>query len=167
MIVIKSVRSRHLSMPMIVLSAKRSVEDRVECLESGADDYLGKPFAFTELLARLHALLRRPQTLAEPSSLEAAGIRLDLLHRRVERDGKPIDLQPREFALLEHLMRSGRLGRLCIVATARDEPSDRTEAFVTSLGSWARLPGAERVSIARFDALDLHILDEKSYMLTL
>jgi two-component system, OmpR family, response regulator len=103
---IEQMRERKVGTPVIVLSAKRAVDDRVECLQRGADDYVGKPFAFSELLARTHALMRRARGTAEPSVLESGGLRLDRLSREVIRDGKKIDLQPREFSLLEHLMRN-------------------------------------------------------------
>lgn len=103
---IEQLRARKVHTPVIVLSAKRAVDDRVQCLERGADDYVGKPFAFSELLARTHAIMRRARGTAEPSVLEAADVTLNRLTREVTRNGKKIDLQPREFALLEHLMRN-------------------------------------------------------------
>lgn len=103
---IEQLRSEKIPMPVIVLSAKRAVDDRVQCLQGGADDYVGKPFAFSELLARTHAVMRRARGTSEPTSLEAAGVTLDRLTREVTRDGKRIELQPREFGLLEQLMRN-------------------------------------------------------------
>lgn len=103
--VIRRLRADGFRAPIIVLSAKRSVDDRVECLQSGADDYVGKPFAFSELLARIQAVLRRSKGAAEPATLEVADVELDRLKREVRRAGRKIDLQPREFALLEQLMR--------------------------------------------------------------
>lgn len=103
---IETMRREKLAMPVVVLSAKRSVEDKVRCLRSGADDYLQKPFALSELLARLEAVLRRSSREATPERLEAAGVELDLVSHIVKRDGHRIDLQPREFALLELLMRN-------------------------------------------------------------
>ena len=103
---IEQLRSEKNATPVIVLSAKRAVDDRVQCLQSGADDYVGKPFAFSELLARTHAVMRRARGTSEPTVLEAAGVRLDRLSREVTRDSKRIELQPREFSLLEHLMRN-------------------------------------------------------------
>jgi len=91
---------------VLILSARRSVDDRVRGLQSGGDDYLTKPFAFTELLARVQALVRRSTRPAEPTTLTAGDLELDLLSRRVTRGGKPIDLRPREFALLEYLLRN-------------------------------------------------------------
>ncbi len=103
---IEQMRTQKVQTPAIVLSAKRSVEDRVLCLQRGADDYVGKPFAFSELLARVHAVTRRAQGASEPIRIEAGGIVLDLLSRVVTREGHAIELQPREFSLLELLMRS-------------------------------------------------------------
>src|SRR5690606_22368088 len=93
--------------PVLFLSAKHTVDDRVKGLQSGGDDYLTKPFAFAELLARVQALVRRGAAAAEPTTLTLADLTLDRLTRRVERAGTPIDLRPREFALLEYLMRNG------------------------------------------------------------
>ena len=101
-------RARGSTTPVIILSAKATVDDRVRGLQAGGDDYLTKPFAFSELLARLQALLRRttPGPVTEPTRLSAGGLTLDLLNREVQRDGVGIDLQPREFALLEYLLRN-------------------------------------------------------------
>lgn len=103
---IEALRSKRIATPVLILSARRSVDDRVRGLQSGGDDYLTKPFAFTELLARVQALVRRSTRPAEPTTLTAGDLELDLLSRRVTRGGKPIDLRPREFALLEYLMRN-------------------------------------------------------------
>ncbi len=103
---IESLRARNVSLPVLILSARRSVDDRVRGLQSGGDDYLTKPFAFAELLARVQALVRRSTRAPEPTTLTVDDLVLDLLSRRVTRDGKPIDLRPREFALLEYLMRN-------------------------------------------------------------
>ncbi len=102
---IEAVRRRGLRFPVLILSAKRSVDDRVRGLQAGGDDYLTKPFAFAELLARVQALLRRSTTTTEPTSLTVADLEIDLLARRVTRAGTAIDLRPREFALLEYLAR--------------------------------------------------------------
>jgi two-component system OmpR family response regulator len=91
--------------PVLILSARRSVDDRVKGLQAGGDDYLTKPFAFAELLARVQALIRRASGTAEPTRLVAGELTMDLLSRRVERAGRAIDLRPREFAMLEYLMR--------------------------------------------------------------
>jgi DNA-binding response OmpR family regulator len=100
------MRQERILTPIIVLSAKRSVDDRIEGLQHGGDDYLTKPFSFSELLARVHALIRRASREAEPTRLVAGELSLDLLSREVTRSGKKIDLQPREFSLLEYLMRN-------------------------------------------------------------
>src|SRR5690606_24227426 len=94
--------------PVIFLSARASVDDRVRGLQSGGDDYLTKPFSFAELLARVQALIRRSSqsTPAEPTRLAVADLSMDLLTREVKRDGRKIELQPREFALLEYLLRN-------------------------------------------------------------
>jgi two-component system, OmpR family, response regulator len=102
---IDQLRSRKIDTPVIILSAKRSVDDRVKGLQAGSDDYLTKPFAFSELLARVQALIRRASKVTEPTRLTAGDLSLDLLTREVIRAGKKIELQPREFALLEYLMR--------------------------------------------------------------
>jgi two-component system OmpR family response regulator len=103
---IEALRHRGLRFPVLILSARRSVDDRVRGLQVGGDDYLTKPFAFPELLARVQALLRRATAAAEPTSLEIGDLHIDLLSRRVTRAGKVIDLRPREFALLEYLARN-------------------------------------------------------------
>jgi two-component system, OmpR family, response regulator len=107
---IENLRGQHIKTPVIILSAKRSVDDRVKGLEKGSDDYLTKPFAFSELLARLQALIRRSEGITEPTRLVLGDLTMNLLTREVTRGGKAIDLQPREFALLEYLMRNaGRI----------------------------------------------------------
>ena len=108
--VIEQMRRQKVSTPVIILSAKRSVDDRIKGLQTGGDDYLTKPFSFAELLARVHALIRRASHESEPTHLTVGNLALDLLTREVVRHGTMIDLQPREFALLEYLMRnSGRV----------------------------------------------------------
>lgn len=108
--IIERMRQQRIDTPVIVLSAKRSVDDRVRGLHRGGDDYLVKPFSFSELLARVHALIRRASHQTEPTRLVGEELSLDLLTREVTRSGKKIDLQPREFSLLEYLMRnSGRV----------------------------------------------------------
>jgi len=103
---IKGLRDRKKGTPVIILSARDSVDDRVKGLQSGSDDYLTKPFAFSELLARIQALLRRATHVAEATRLTVDDLTMDLLTREVTRSGVSIDLQPREFALLEYLMRN-------------------------------------------------------------
>ena len=102
---IGELRRKKVATPVMILSAKRSVDDRIRGLQTGGDDYLVKPFAFAELLARLRALIRRGSNAPEPTSLRAAGLSMDLLTREVLRAERKVDLQPREFALLEYLMR--------------------------------------------------------------
>jgi two-component system OmpR family response regulator len=103
---IDELRRRKITTPVIILSAKRSVEDRIKGLQTGSDDYLVKPFSFAELLARVQALIRRASGAAEPSSLVVGDLSMDLLTRKVIRGGKKIDLPPLEFSLLEYLMRN-------------------------------------------------------------
>jgi two-component system OmpR family response regulator len=100
-----ALRRAGVQTPVLFLSARHTVDDRVKGLQSGGDDYLTKPFAFAELLARVQALTRRGQRAAEPTTLSLADLTLDRLTRRVERAGRPIELRPREYALLELLMR--------------------------------------------------------------
>jgi two-component system, OmpR family, response regulator len=102
---VQRLRAKKIRTPVIILSAKASVDDRVKGLEAGADDYLTKPFAFSELSARLQALMRRASQVAEPSRLIAGDLELDLFTREVTCAGQKVDLQAREFALLEYLMR--------------------------------------------------------------
>ena len=102
--VLKAVRAAGKSMPVLFLTARDQVEDRVKGLELGADDYLVKPFAFSELLARVRSLLRRGKSI-EPEVLKAADLELDLLRRRVTRAGRRIELTTKEFALMELLLR--------------------------------------------------------------
>lgn len=99
------VRAKNIPTPVLFLSAKGSVDDRVRGLETGGDDYLVKPFAFSELLARVQALIRRAHRETEPTQLKVADLELNLLTRNVTRSGQKIDLQTREFQLLEYLMR--------------------------------------------------------------
>ena len=103
---IDALRSRGVRTPVLILSARRSVDDRVRGLQAGGDDYLTKPFAFAELLARVQALIRRASGAAEPTRLTVADLWLDLLTRHVQRGTQNVDLRPREFALLEYLMRN-------------------------------------------------------------
>jgi two-component system, OmpR family, response regulator len=102
--VLRQLRQRKISVPVLILSARASVDDRVLGLQSGGDDYLTKPFAFSELLARIQALIRRAVHSSEPSHLSAGDLKMDLFAREVFRANQKIDLQSREFALLELLM---------------------------------------------------------------
>lgn len=104
--VIDNLRRQKIETPVIILSAKDSVDDRVQGLQTGSDDYLSKPFAFAELLARVQALMRRGSSASEPTRLSVAGLYLDLVTREVVRSEKRIDLQPLEFSLLAYLMRN-------------------------------------------------------------
>jgi DNA-binding response OmpR family regulator len=104
--VIEKMRQEKINTPIIILSAKGSIDDRVKGLQMGSDDYLTKPFAFSELLARVQALIRRATGASEPTSLAVGDLSMNLLTREVTRSGKNIDLQPLEFSLLEYLMRN-------------------------------------------------------------
>jgi len=103
---IKKLRKNKKNLPVLILSAKRSVKDRVTGLQNGGDDYLTKPFSFSELLARLHALVRRSTGAIEPTMLKVGDLTINLLSREVHRGWNEIDLQPKEFLLLEFLMRN-------------------------------------------------------------
>jgi two-component system OmpR family response regulator len=103
---VKALRSAGNKTPVLFLTAIGGIDDRVEGLEAGGDDYLVKPFAFAELLARVNALSRRPPAMTEQTLLRVADLSMDLIRRRVTRGGKALELQPREFALLEVLMRA-------------------------------------------------------------
>ncbi|MDY6839144.1 MAG: response regulator transcription factor [Thermodesulfobacteriota bacterium] len=104
--VIEELRRQNVNTPVIILSARRSADDRVNRLRRDGDDYLTKPFAFSELLARVQALVRRSGGISEPTGLSVADLSIDLLTHEVVRGKKKIDLQPREYALLEYLMRN-------------------------------------------------------------
>ncbi|QJP12497.1 response regulator transcription factor [Starkeya sp. ORNL1] len=103
---VKALRASGITTPVLFLTAVGGVDDRVDGLEAGGDDYLVKPFAFSELMARLNALARRPPAQTEKTKLEVFDLELDLVRRHCRRAGHPIDLVPREFALLEFLMRN-------------------------------------------------------------
>lgn len=106
---VERLRAQNVKVPVIILSAKRSIDDRVSGLRAGGDDYLTKPFSFSELLARVQALIRRAGGSAESARLEAGDLSMDLITREVLRGGEKIELQAREFSLLEYLLRnSGR-----------------------------------------------------------
>ena len=107
---IRELRAGKVNTPVLILSAKGSVDDRVKGLETGGDDYLTKPFAFSELLARVQALIRRAGGISDPIRLSVGNLSVNLITREVTRGEKTIDLQPREFSLLEYLMRNaGRI----------------------------------------------------------
>jgi DNA-binding response OmpR family regulator len=103
---IETMRERKVNTPVLILSAKRSVGDRIRGLQRGGDDYLTKPFSFSELLARVQALIRRASRTSEPTRLVVGHLTMDLLTREVMRGNQRIDLQLREFSLLEYLMRN-------------------------------------------------------------
>jgi two-component system copper resistance phosphate regulon response regulator CusR len=122
--VLQKIRNRKVSPPVLILSARDAVDDRVKGLEGGADDYLVKPFAFVELLARVRVLLRRGQPT--PERLQVGDLVLDCIRRRVTRAGENVDLAPKEFSILEYLMRNrGRpLSRTMIVEHVWDMDYD-------------------------------------------
>ena len=103
---IRRLRDNNVSMPVLILSARDAIDDRVKGLQIGGDDYLTKPFAFSELLARLQALIRRSGNTIEPTRLKAGDLSVDLLSRDVVRRGKKIELQPLEYSLLEYLIKN-------------------------------------------------------------
>ncbi len=103
---IKKIRAEKNNTPVIILSARNRVDDRVKGLQAGADDYLTKPFAFSELLARIQALIRRVGNIMDPVKLSYNDLSLDILKRQVKRKNKIIELQPLEFSLLEYLLRN-------------------------------------------------------------
>jgi two-component system OmpR family response regulator len=108
--ILRTIRAAGVKTPVLLLTALGGIDDRVEGLEAGGDDYLVKPFAFAELLARVNALARRPPTQEVRTTLEVADLKLDLLKRTVTRAGQRIELQAREFQLLEYLLRhAGRV----------------------------------------------------------
>ena len=104
--IIAAIRREKIHLPVIILSARGATEDKVKGLQLGSDDYLTKPFAFSELLARIQALLRRSSGAAEPTKLELGDLSMNLITREVVRRGRKIDLQPLEFSLLEYLLRN-------------------------------------------------------------
>jgi heavy metal response regulator len=122
--VLERIRARKSGPPVLILSARGAVDDRVKGLETGADDYLTKPFAFVELLARVRALLRRGQPA--PERLQVADLVVDVMRRKVNRDGEAIELAPKEFGILEYMMRNkGRpLSRTMIVEHVWDMDYD-------------------------------------------
>jgi two-component system OmpR family response regulator len=103
---IEEMRREGIDTPVIILSARDALDDRIKGLQTGGDDYLTKPFAFSELLARIQALIRRSSGAKEPNRLQVGGLVLNLLSREINREGRNIDLQPLEYALLEYLMRN-------------------------------------------------------------
>jgi len=136
--ILKNLRQRKPSLPVMILTARSRVEDRVQCLDMGADDYMMKPFSFLELAARARALLRRCHLPSE-SILAVRDLRLDRVERRVERSGRRIDLTTKEFALLEYLMRNAgrRLTRAMIIEHVWNLTFDSTtnvvDVYINSL----------------------------------
>jgi len=132
---IERLREKRVTTPVLILSAKRTVDDRIRGLQAGGDDYLVKPFSFAEVLARIHALIRRDTRAEEPTTLRAGPLTMDLLRREVTRDGERLELRPREFALLEHLMRNaGRVvSRTSILETVYDYSFDPQTSVVDVL----------------------------------
>ena len=107
---IEQLRKKNNMTPVIIISSRDSVDDRIKGLQTGSDDYLIKPFAFTELLARVQALIRRATSTSDPTNLIVCDVTIDFYKRKVSRAGKTIELQPREFVLLEYFMRNpGRI----------------------------------------------------------
>jgi two-component system OmpR family response regulator len=103
---ISRLRAEKVNTPVLILSARRTVDDRIKGLQAGGDDYMVKPFSFSELLVRVQTLLRRTSLTPEPMLLRVEGLTLDIARRNAEREGQTIELQPKEFALLEYLMRN-------------------------------------------------------------
>ena len=131
---VEQLRRDKVLTPVIFLSAKGTVDDRIKGLQSGGDDYLPKPFAFSELLARIQALMRRAAAITEPTSLSVADLSLDIIRRKVWRAGREIDLQAKEFALLEYLMRNrGRVvSKIMIIENVWDYSFDPQTNIVES-----------------------------------
>ena len=128
--VLERIRSRRAGPPVLILSARGAVDDRVKGLETGADDYLTKPFAFVELLARVRALLRRGQPA--PEKLQVADLALDCARRKVVRGAENIELAPKEFGILEYMMRN------------KGRPLSRTDDRRARLGYGLRRPDEHR-----------------------
>jgi two-component system, OmpR family, response regulator len=135
--VIDQLRRRGINLPVIILSAKRSLDDRIVGLQQGGDDYLTKPFSFSELLARIQALLRRANHVVQPTSIGFHDLSMDMLSRKVYRAGRKIDLQPKEFSLLEYLIRNpGRIvSKTMIMERVWDYNFDPHTNVVESIGS--------------------------------
>ena len=158
---IDELRKRGILTPVLILSARRSVDDRVRGLQAGGDDYLTKPFAFAELLARVQALVRRASRAPEPTTLKVEDLVLDLLSRRVTRGDVTIDLRPREFALLEYLMRNAGkvISKTMILSHVWDYSFDPQTNIVDVLVSRLR----EKID-RRFDRKLLHTVRGVGYV---
>ena len=151
---VRRLRAARRPIPVLFLSAKGSVEDRVRGLEIGGDDYLTKPFSFSELLARVQALIRRASRSPESSRLTAGDVTLDLVSREVTRAGAPVALQPREFALLAFLLRhAGRpVSKTMILENVWDYSFDPQTNVVDVVVSRLRAkldPGHQRLETVR------------------
>src|ERR1700730_13607017 len=141
--IVKTIRSAGIKTPILFLTAVDGIGDRVEGLEAGGDDYLVKPFAFAELAARVNALGRRPALADSVTALCVGDLQMDLLRRSVRRGDQVIELQPREFRLLEYLMRHpGSLSREpCfssmsgIFTSTRTQPSSRRTSVASAVSS--------------------------------
>jgi two-component system OmpR family response regulator len=159
---IDELRRRGVETPVLILSARRSVDDRVRGLQAGGDDYLTKPFAFAELLARVQALVRRASRAPEPTTLTVDDLILDLLSRRVRRGDSIIDLRPREFALLEYLMRNAGkvISKTMILSHVWDYSFDPQTNIVDVLVSRLR----EKID-RRFDKKLLHTVRGVGYVI--
>jgi DNA-binding response OmpR family regulator len=140
--VLRQLRLKKPTLPVLVLTQRTRVEDRVQCLDTGADDYLGKPFSFSELLARIRALLRRSHLPSE-SVLEVDDLKVDRVERRVERAGRRVELTAKEFALLEYLMRNAgrRVTRAMIIEHVWNLTFDTTTNVVDVyiFGRWQKI----------------------------
>jgi len=148
--ILRAVRTRKPSLPILVLTARTKVEDRVQCLDLGADDYLAKPFSYSELSARIRALLRRSHLPAE-SVITVGDLKLDRVERRVERGGHRIELTSKEFALLEYLMRNAgrRITRAMIIEhvwnLSFDTCTNIVDVYVNYLRRKIELPSGPRL----------------------
>jgi len=149
--IIDELRQRRIKLPVIILSAKRSIDERVEGLEAGGDDYLTKPFSFSELLARIQALIRRANDTPEPTRITVGDLSIDLRTRAVTRADKKIALQPREFLLLEYLARNaGRVvSKTMIMEHVWDMVSDpfsnTIESHIRGLRKKIERPGLRKL----------------------
>src|SRR5215475_4655016 len=147
--ILRRVRAEKSKLPILVLTARGRVDDRVTCLDAGADDYVVKPFSFSELSARIRALLRRSRIPSE-SLLVVEDLKLDRVERRVTRGARPIELTSKEFALLEYLMRNAgrRVTRTMIVEHVWNLSFDTSTNIVDVYINYARQLGAEYCRVA-------------------
>jgi two-component system OmpR family response regulator len=159
---VETLRRRGVRTPVLFLSARHTVDDRVKGLQAGGDDYLVKPFAFAVLLARVQALVRRASGSAEPTRLQAGDLEMDLLTREVKRAGRRIELRPKEWALLEYLLRqAGRVvSKTMILAHVYDYSFDPGTNVVDVLVHRLR----EKID-AGFETKMLHTMRGSGYVL--